>query len=80
MRGCVGDFEAKGPIVRHQVAICVTNFNRVGTYLREGSGVYLNLRRNNAKERAWNRVWDRVKCVLSILDCERVTVIIMEAR
>ena len=54
LRGCVDDFEAKGPHIRHIVTVCVPNINIVGAYLRLGNGENLNLRRNYGEERVWN--------------------------
>jgi hypothetical protein len=56
LRGCVDDFEPKGPPARHRIAVCVTYINKVGAYLRRGSGENLNLRRKIAEERAWNHI------------------------
>ena len=77
-RGRVGHFKIKGPISRFQIPICVTHSDRVGSHLRERSGVHLKLRRYNGETRAWNSGSDCVKSVLSVIDSEQVPIIVNE--
>lgn len=58
-RGCVDNIEGKGPLSSHIVAICVSNFNKVGASLIRGSWLNLNSFQISYQEkRTWNGVCD----------------------